>query len=191
MNRTTIIWTTAALALAACDAPERNNADDRAALDTQATASPSTDGPALATATLRTIDGREAGRARLTPANGGLGVEVHATGLEPGEHGIHVHMIGECDAASAFESAGEHLNPTNAQHGLENELGAHAGDLPNLAASADSAGHLVHPSPLLSDSTLFDADGAALVIHAMPDDQRTDPSGNSGGRVACGVIERG
>ena len=97
-------------------------------------------------------------------------------------------VVGRCDAP-AFESAGEHLNPAGAQHGLDNPAGPHMGDLPNLTVGTDSTGHLV-ASATLADSSVFDADGSALVVHADPDDQRTDPSGNSGGRIACGVLSR-
>ena len=191
MHRTTAItWMMAALAIGACDAPEDDAGDVAAAPDTPAV-SAAGERASLASATLRTADGADAGTATLTPANGGLALDVRATGLTPGEHGIHVHAVGRCDAASAFESAGEHLNPTAAQHGLENPSGPHLGDLPNLVVGADGAAHLSHPAPGLADSVVFDADGAALVIHAERDDQRTDPSGNSGGRIACGVLQRG
>ncbi|HEX6642150.1 MAG TPA: superoxide dismutase family protein [Thermoanaerobaculia bacterium] len=140
-------------------------------------------------ATLTDAQGREVGTATLAPANGGLGIEVRVAGIAPGDHGIHVHTVGQCDAASAFESAGAHLNPAGAQHGLDNPAGPHMGDLPNLTVGADSAGTLTQATPIAADS-LFDADGSALVIHAQRDDQRTDPSGDSGDRIACGVIER-
>jgi len=143
-----------------------------------------------ARATLVDREGRQVATATLSQANGGVGLEVTATGIAAGEHGIHFHMVGQCDAASGFESAGDHQNPTGAQHGLDNPNGPHMGDLPNVSIGADSTGTLTQATPIAVDS-LFDADGSALVIHAQRDDQRTDPSGNSGDRIACGVIERG
>ena len=94
-----------------------------------------------------------------------------------------------------FESAGDHFNPTKAQHGSANPRGPHAGDLPNITIDANGRGHLEATLKRVSIETgarsLFDADGSAIVIHADPDDLRTDPSGNSGARIACGVIVRG
>ena len=150
-----------------------------------ATAAPAAGGRA----TLTDAQGREVGTATLTQANGGVGVEVRVAGIAPGDHGIHIHMVGQCDAASRFESAGEHLNPTGAQHGIENPAGPHMGDLPNLTVGADSTATLTQATPIAVDS-LFDADGSAVVIHTGADDQRTDPSGNSGDRIACGVLTR-
>jgi len=145
---------------------------------------------AVGRASLRDAQGNEVATATLTRSGQGVSVEVHATGIAPGEHGAHVHMIGQCDAANAFESAGEHLNTAGRQHGLRNPQGPHSGDLENLTVGADSSGHLVYTNATLRAEDLHDADGSALVIHAAADDQVTDPSGNSGGRIACGVIER-
>jgi len=118
---------------------------------------------------------------------------VSASGLTPGDHGVHLHAVGKCEEP-AFASAGGHLNPAGRQHGMNNPAGRHLGDLPNLVAGADGTATLSYPlgDPASSlSASLFDADGTALVIHAGPDDYITDPSGNSGGRVACGVFAAG
>jgi Cu-Zn family superoxide dismutase len=117
---------------------------------------------------------------------------VQVEGLAPGRHGIHLHAIGQC-VGPAFASAGGHHNPLGVQHGLDNPAGAHAGDLPNLEVNVAGRGHLdaVSHHAALSDGpvSLLDADGSAIVIHASEDDQVTNPTGNSGARIACGVIE--
>lgn len=145
--------------------------------------------PAGARANLTAADGSSRGSARFRDVSGGISVEVEAQGLPAGTHGIHVHTTGKCDAPD-FTSAGPHWNPTAKQHGRENPQGAHHGDLPNLTIGADGRGTLSMATPDGTLSELFDTDGAALVIHANADDDRTDPSGNSGGRIACGVITR-
>jgi Cu-Zn family superoxide dismutase len=121
----------------------------------------------------------------------GVRVRVEAAGLVQGTYAVHLHQTGRCDAP-AFASAGPHWNPTRREHGRLNPLGPHLGDLPNLNVGADGAGtvELTVPGASLSgdDPALADGDGAALVIHAGPDDYRTDPSGNSGARLACGVV---
>jgi Cu-Zn family superoxide dismutase len=145
----------------------------------------------------RIIDGagQTIGWARLTEdAAGQLHLNVQVEGLSPGRHGIHLHAIGQC-VGPAFASAGGHHNPLGAQHGLDNPAGAHAGDLPNLTVNGAGRGHLdaiSHHATLSSGPvSVFDADGSAIVIHANEDDQVTNPTGNSGPRVACGVIEAG
>jgi Cu-Zn family superoxide dismutase len=147
-----------------------------------------------ARADLQDARGQNVGTATFTEAGGRVRLVVEARGLAPGKHGIHVHAVGRCEAPG-FTSAGDHFNPLGAKHGLEAPDGAHAGDLPNL--EADAGGNARYEATIgrvtLRDgrASLFDADGSALVIHAKEDDQRTDPSGNSGDRVACGVITRG
>lgn len=140
-----------------------------------------------ATAILKDASGKEAGKVVLKPgAHHGMEGMIDVSGLTPGEHGIHVHAVGKCEGP-AFASAGGHLNPTGKQHGLKNPQGPHQGDLPQLVATADGSAHLTFP--VHSDaSALFDADGAAFVVHAGPDDMMSDPAGNSGGRVLCGVF---
>lgn len=141
-------------------------------------------------ASLAAADGQARGTARLSDTASGISVQVEAQGVPVGVHGIHIHTTGRCDAPD-FASAGPHWNPTDKQHGRENPQGAHHGDLPNLTVGADGRGSVQLTTPGGSLAELFDADGAALVIHAQADDDRTDPSGNSGGRIACGVITRG
>lgn len=144
-----------------------------------------------ATAQIEDAQGNIIGTAGFTEGAGGVVVSVQAQGLAPGEHGIHLHETGACDPP-AFESAGGHINPTGAQHGLENPEGPHAGDLPGISVADDGAAAYEATTDRVSlyrgDSALLDADGSAIVIHAGADDQATDPTGDSGDRVACGVV---
>jgi superoxide dismutase, Cu-Zn family len=146
---------------------------------------------ASVSAALRDAGGRTMAQATATQLEQGIRLRVEANGFSPGGHGIHIHEVGRCDAPT-FESAGPHWNPANRQHGLQNPHGAHAGDMPNLLIGADGRGTIefVIPNARLTGGSapLLDADGAALVIHAQPDDQTSDPSGNSGARIACGVF---
>ena len=123
--------------------------------------------------------------------NGGVRVRVEAAGLVAGTYAVHLHEVGLCEPPD-FASAGPHWNPTGRQHGRLNPLGPHLGDLPNLNVGADGAGVVEFGIPVASlrggNRALLDRDGAALVIHVAPDDYRTDPSGNSGARLACGVV---
>ena len=141
--------------------------------------------------------GREVGSVRFTETPGTPGVNFTiqiSRGATPGQHGIHLHSVGVCDAKSAFAGAGGHFNPANKRHGLFSPDGPHGGDLE--AVTVDAFGHasFVANSPRVTLSpgpnSLLDADGSSIVLHALPDDQRTDPSGNSGARIACGVVTR-
>ncbi|MDQ6887649.1 MAG: superoxide dismutase family protein [Gemmatimonadota bacterium] len=149
---------------------------------------------AAARATLANTSGGTVGAAELWQEAGGLvHVDVSAVNLAPGAHGIHFHAVGRCDSsATPFSTAGAHYNPLNKQHGLTNSDGPHAGDAPNIQIGADGRGTLSFTTDRVTltsgGTTLLDADGSAVVIHAAPDDQTTQPSGNSGARVACGVI---
>jgi Cu-Zn family superoxide dismutase len=125
---------------------------------------------------------------------GGVTFRVNAVGLPPGIHGVHVHAVGRCDPPD-FTSAGPHWNPAARKHGMHNPAGPHAGDLLNVEVAADGVlgATLTLPNASLvappgTPGALLDADGAALVIHAAADDYVTDPSGNSGPRIACAVI---
>lgn len=121
----------------------------------------------------------------------GVAVTVTANGVPPGVHGVHVHAVGRCDPPG-FESAGAHWSPEGRQHGRLNPRGPHMGDLPNMTVGADGRGRIdftIDGAMLRSGArAMLDADGAAIVIHAAADDERTDPSGNSGARIACGVL---
>lgn len=144
-----------------------------------------------ASADLVDANGRPSGRALITQSADGLWIDVTATGITPGDHGLHVHAVGQCEAPD-FTSAGPHWNPGGHQHGRKNPQGTHAGDAPNLRADAFGKGRLkswlgagtITNGPM----ALLDADGAAVVVHADPDDEMTDPTGKSGKRILCGVL---
>jgi Cu-Zn family superoxide dismutase len=140
---------------------------------------------------LRDAGGSRVAQAALSEDVGGVRIRLEAFGLPPGIHGIHVHAVGRCDPPD-FASAGPHLNPAGRQHGRDNPQGMHQGDLPNLTIGADGRGHYdaTIAGAFLSNGEhgLLGGAGTALVIHAQPDDYRTDPSGNSGPRIACGII---
>ncbi|HEX8694082.1 MAG TPA: superoxide dismutase family protein [Longimicrobium sp.] len=143
-----------------------------------------------ASATLRDAQGQELGTLALRQRGQGIVVEGRLSGLPEGQHGIHLHAVGRCDPP--FESAGPHWNPTSRQHGTQNPQGPHAGDLPSLTATGDGIADVAGTTPagrLSGAGGLLDADGAAIVVHEKADDNRTDPSGNSGARIACGVIQ--
>jgi Cu-Zn family superoxide dismutase len=144
------------------------------------------------TITLRDASGRTVGTALLTPATEGVQVVLSASGLPAGVHGVHIHQTGLCDAPD-FTSAGGHFNPASRQHGTENPNGPHAGDLPNLTVDANGRGTLnaVAMGVTLDGgaaNSVRKTGGTSLMVHATADDYRTDPSGNSGARIACGVI---
>jgi Cu-Zn family superoxide dismutase len=138
-------------------------------------------------AVLHDAGGREVARADLSQGSSGIRIVIQGNGLKPGTAGMHLHMIGRCDPPD-FASAGAHWNPTGRQHGRYNPTGMHLGDLQNLKIGADGRTRLSTTAYRASLGDLLDADGAALVIHADADDYRTDPSGKSGARLACGVI---
>lgn len=141
---------------------------------------------------LQNAEGEKVGEATLTEVKGGVKVDVQATKLAPGKHGIHFHANGVCEGPD-FKSAGDHFNPKQKKHGLKNKPhGPHAGDLPNLEVAKDGSAHASMMSKAVSlgkgENSLLKQGGTALMIHAGPDDQKTDPSGKSGDRIACGVI---
>ncbi len=148
---------------------------------------------APAEASMLDRDGTNLGTLLVYKVDRGVRIVGSLEGVSPGEHGFHIHEMGDCDATTGFESAGGHYAPGDHQHGFNNEAGPHEGDIVNVVAddagtvAIDEVNAMVTLDP--GPATLFDADGSALVLHADPDDYQTDPSGNSGERIACGVIE--
>lgn len=147
-----------------------------------------------ASAKLAAADGAARGTAMVTQAADGLHVVVKAEGLTPGIHAVHVHTIGQC-VAPDFTSAGGHWNPTARKHGKDNPDGMHMGDMPNMTVGSDGTGaieyHIAGATISEGATPLLDADGAAVVVHAQADDNVSDPAGNAGGRIACGVLTAG
>lgn len=146
----------------------------------------------LATATLKQGNGLPAGSAVLAAAGDTVTLTVAVAGLGAGDRGMHLHMVGRCDGPD-FTSAGGHLNPGARQHGVNNPAGSHLGDLPNLTVGGNgngSATATLSGTRAELEAALFDADGTAIIIHAAADDYKTDPTGNSGPRVVCGVLTR-
>lgn len=146
---------------------------------------------ARAEAVLVDSAGREVGTATLIQEAEGVRITVSVDGLEPGRLGFHIHEHGRCDAPD-FESAGGHFDPGDQQHGTENPEGPHAGDLPNLRVGTDGQGENETLNPLLSlsggEASLTRSGGTSVIIHQETDDYYTDPSGDAGARIACGVI---
>lgn len=136
-------------------------------------------------------EGKDVGSLTVEHGSGATLLLLTLHDLPPGPHAIHIHAAGTCTPPT-FDSAGPHWNPSSHQHGKDNPKGKHAGDLDNLNIPADGKLEIQIPLPgiaLRGDGGLLDQDGAALVIHAGPDDYKTDPSGNSGDRIACAPIQ--
>ena len=147
----------------------------------------------LATAGLKDGKGQSVGQAKFTATKGGVQMSVTVANLTPGVHAIHIHDVGKCEAPG-FTTAGGHFNPANKKHGLENPEGHHAGDMPNLTVNAKGKGTFkttIQGVTLAGDgaTSLFHAGGTSVVIHEKQDDMKTDPAGNAGARMACGVIQ--
>ena len=147
----------------------------------------------MAKAELHNNQGQLVGIATLTEGANGVTIVAHVQNLPPGYHGFHIHETGKCQVPD-FKSAGEHFNPQGTAHGLADPKGPHAGDLPNLLVAPDGVGMIVTQAPLVTlqegKNSLFHSEGTALVIHSKPDDFHTNPSGESGDRLACGVITK-
>jgi superoxide dismutase, Cu-Zn family len=145
-----------------------------------------------ATAQMKDRDGKIIGTITLIETPQGVLLTGGLTGLPPGPHGFHIHAVGQCQPP--FTSAGEHFNPDNRKHGFHDARGSHAGDLPNLHAHPGGQAMVdaIAPGVTLSGGakSLLDQDGAAIVIHARADDYRTDPAGESGDRIVCGIVTK-
>ena len=149
--------------------------------------------PKSAHADIVNAQGTKIGTAKIVPAKKGVKIEVNVSQLPPGKHGIHIHAVGKCEGP-AFTTAGGHLNPDTKKHGKDNPEGPHAGDLLMINAKADGTAKatLLDTMVTLGDgpNSLFHEGGAAIVIHEKEDDYKTDPTGNSGARIGCGVIQK-
>ena len=154
------------------------------------TSQPHSRGSDSAQAEIRDASGQVVGRATLSETTDGVRIQTTFSGLPAGTHGFHFHETGKCDPP--FMTAGGHVNPEAKQHGRENTMGRHAGDLPNLTVPSNGRVIVDIIEPMVSlrsgPKSLMDSDGSALVVHERRDDDKTDPDGNSGARIACGVI---
>jgi len=182
----TAFLTTAVFLLGATAAVAQNaNGGDTPAASSQAP---------RATATMINAHGVDIGTLRLRQGEEGVTIEGELSGLGAGRHGFHIHETGDCGVDDLFRTAGGHFAPDGNAHGLENPEGPHAGDLPNQVANDSGTVIVAETSDRVSlDSgaphDLFDEDGSAFILHELEDDQTSQPSGESGGRIACGVIE--
>jgi superoxide dismutase, Cu-Zn family len=149
--------------------------------------------PLSGEATLKDKDGKQVGQATLIQTPEGVRIAVSGFRLPPGVHGLHIHAVGVCQPPE-FNSAGAHFNPAGKKHGLQSPDGPHAGDLPNLTANAIGEGGVDVVNKLVTlgpgPNSLFGENGTTIIIHAGPDDMKTDPTGNSSGRIACGVVTK-
>ena len=149
--------------------------------------------PKPVTVQLQNGQGQSVGTATLVQVTNGVRVKLNVHDLTPGEHAVHVHQTATCEGPD-FKSAGPHFNPDTKHHGLQNPEGPHAGDIPNFTVGANgkSTATVIAPNVTLTDGphSVYTGGGTALVIHAKADDNKTDPAGNSGDRVVCGVIKK-
>jgi superoxide dismutase, Cu-Zn family len=147
-----------------------------------------------ANALIYNVNGALIGTAQLwQDPSGVVNIDIASLALPAGTHGIHFHEVGKCEGgATAFSTAGAHYNPLGKQHGLQNPNGPHAGDAPNIVVPAGGLAKVAFSTDRVTLTpgtvTLFDTDGSSIVVHANADDQISQPAGNSGARIACGVV---
>jgi Cu-Zn family superoxide dismutase len=146
-----------------------------------------------AKADLADSQGKKVSTAELTQTPDGVKIILTVSGLAPGQHAFHIHSVGKCEGPD-FKSAGAHFNPYKKKHGLKNPEGPHAGDMENIQVGSGGTGtaEIVNKQVTLADgpNSLFHEGGTAIVIHASPDDNVSDPAGNAGARIACGRITK-
>lgn len=138
------------------------------------------------------VNGKKVGTATFTQLSNGVRVNVNVSGMKPGVHAIHIHQVGKCEAATKFKTAGGHFNPAKHEHGFENPKGHHNGDMTNLTIDAKGNGTYTYDNAMLSlgtgEDSILKSGGTSIVIHAKADDEKSQPAGNAGDRVGCGVI---
>jgi len=177
--------------ISACQKPQEPAANEMAAANDTSAMNEAAPGAAMQPAQLLDGAGKAIGQVEMSEDANGVTLKVTAAGLPAGTHGVHLHEKGMCEGPK-FESAGAHWNPAGKQHGRDNPMGAHLGDLANMEAADGaeaSSTYLVAGVTMGgTQNALADADGTSLVVHAKADDYKTDPSGNSGDRIACAVI---